>query len=454
MPKNTENGAERRACVIGAGASGVISAKNLLSLGFDVTVYEAGSYVGGVWKYDNDNGYSVAYRNLHVNSEKRITQVPGFPMDPSWPDFPSHDQMHQYYTDYAKHFGVMDVIRFNDKVTRVIPVVQGHGEGWRVTAEQSGEQTYDFVVVANGHLHAPILPTVEGEFTGDVIHSSAYRDPAPFVDRRVLIVGIGNSAVDIASDIATVTESLVVSSRSGAVVAPSYGLFGIPMPKLGAYLRNQWVPTALSKRMIKRLALTVNGRLTKYGLPEPAGRTHPTANQFFAGHVRYGRIRIKPGVQGCSGRTVEFADGTSQEFDVLIAATGYRMSFPFLAEDIFHVADNRAELYLRVVDPNNPGLYFVGLINPNSVALNPSFDLQSKWIGEIEARICKLPEADEMRQAIGERQARTEREFLDRPRLRVEEDFYPYSRELNRARMRGREFNFRNHLRILARRSV
>ena len=229
-PATSPNTSPRKVAVIGAGAAGLISAKTMAEAGFDVTVFEMGSCIGGLWDFNNDNGQAVAYRNLHINTDTYLTQLKDYPFKKGVADYAHHSEMLEYLVGYAKHFGIDKMIRFKSKVTRLAPLDEGRG-GWEVEINDAPAGRFDAVMVATGHLHLPRWPELPGTFSGEYIHAASYREPKPYVDRRVCIIGFGNSALDIASDLAHVARRTVVSARTGAFIWPKYA-FGYPMTRV------------------------------------------------------------------------------------------------------------------------------------------------------------------------------------------------------------------------------
>lgn len=427
----------KRIAIIGAGASGIIAAKTMLEAGFeDVTVFEAGSWLGGMWNFGNDNGLSVAYRNLHINTDTYVTQLPDFPFPPGVADYAHHSEMLAYLEAYANHFGVTERIVFSTRVTSVRRAPDG--DGWEVETSGEGSGTYDVVIVAAGHLNEPRWPHLPGEFQGRYLHSATYREPEPFIGQRTCIIGLGNSAMDIADDLAHVAARVVVSARTGTIIWPKY-VFGYPLTRLAAKVQELPLPPKLRSRLFAKfnraLVWAVWGPMRQYGIQVPDKKTHPSSNQFFLSHVKYGRIAIKPGITGIEGRTIAFADGSAEEFDNLIAATGYTVSFPFLEPGLLGEEDTRLPLYKRVVPPEHRGLYFIGYFNIDW-ASNPVYEQQALLVAAIEAGTCALPSSAEMWADVRAREERLAQEFLTRPRLNLEVEYGPYVAELKRARAR------------------
>jgi cation diffusion facilitator CzcD-associated flavoprotein CzcO len=189
--------AEPNVCIIGAGSSGVAVAKALKDRALRFDCFEIGSDIGGMWRYENDNGLSSAYAILHIDTSRENLGYSDFPIPPHLPDFLSHREFLGHLEAYADHFGVRPLITFNTKVEKV-ERVEG---GWTVTLASAEARSYRAVIVANGHLWNPRWPGFAGEFTGSKIHSHHYRTAAPYEGTDVLVVGLGNSAVDIAVDL-------------------------------------------------------------------------------------------------------------------------------------------------------------------------------------------------------------------------------------------------------------
>ena len=187
----------KRFAVIGAGAGGLCAAKNLLARGIEVTIFEIGSKIGGLWVYENDSGMSPAYRSLHINSEARVSSFGDFPLPEDEGLYPDHREMHRYFERYAAHFDLTRRIRFNSRVTAIEPL-DGR---FTLRLEGGAAEVFDGVVVATGHQSVPRHPPEVAAFTGEYLHAHGYRVPEPFAGKRVLVIGPGNSGVDIAADI-------------------------------------------------------------------------------------------------------------------------------------------------------------------------------------------------------------------------------------------------------------
>jgi len=386
-----------RTAVLGAGAGGLAAARRLLEDGHDVVVFELGSRIGGLWVYDNDNGLSAAYASLHINSEPRATAYPGFPFPDDSPLFPSHTDVCAYLEAFADRFGITGRIRFGSRVTAVEP----DGDRWTVTVEGAAPEPFDAVVVATGHQGVPAHPAIAEEFTGEYLHSNAYREPEPFRGRRVLVVGVGNSGLDVAADLAPVAARTVVAARSPVLIMPRMVL-GVPSARVIAAVAKPWLPWRVQRAAMRAISRVFHGRMEQWGLRTPETRTHPASNPTFMAHVSYDRITCKPGIASTSGTTVTFVDGTTEEVDTVIAATGYVIDLPFLGPDVSPVRGRRVELFKRVVSPTHPGLYFVGFFNVSGGANVSMMDVQAQWVAALVSGRVSLPTQREMTADLAE----------------------------------------------------
>lgn len=416
-------------CIIGAGSSGIAVAKALKQKDLAFDCFEKGSDLGGNWRYNNDNGVSAAYRSLHIDTSRRNLQYPDFPTPDDWPDFPSHWQVMQYLEDYADKFGIRPHIRFRTSVTKVEPT----GNEWSVTLDSGETLRYGAVIVANGHLWDTRLPDFPGQFMGTQIHSHAYKTAAPFDDKRVLVVGIGNSAVDIAVDLCRRARSVTISTRRGAWIMPKY-ILGIPTDRWGAFLsRKLKLPTPLARMIVNKLMYLTVGDQRRYGMPRPQHpmwREHATISQELLPYIGHGWIRVKPNVAKLAGSRVHFTDGSSDDFDAVIYATGYKTSFPFLDPAIFQVKDNEApQLYRRMLALGRPGLYFAGLVQPIGATI-PLVEIQARWLAGVLAGEIALPAQEAMRAELREHWRGVKRRYVDSARYTLEVDYRDYATQL------------------------
>ena len=416
-----------RVAVVGAGAAGLAAAKSLLDEGCEVTVLEKGDQPGGLWVQGNASGLSPAYDSLHLNTSKGRTEFADFPMPAEWPDYPSARAIAGYLRDYADTFGVTSRIAFHTEVTRV----ERTGPGWRVEVEgPDGPHVLevDAVVVANGHNWDPRWPdpTYPGDFSGEQMHAHDHRSADRFAGRKVLVVGMGNSAMDIAVDASYVAGSpVLLSARHGVHIVPKY-LFGRPADATGAAL------TALPWRARQKVAETMLklavGTPQSYGLPAPAGglfQNHPTISDTILHRLTHGEVLPRPGIERFEGKRVHFTDGSVDEVDVIVWATGYRVTIPFLSQEWLGEDPEALPLYERVFHLADPTLSFVGLMQSTGAAL-PVVEAQAKLLAAHLSGRYALPTPSEMAAAV--ERARTAAVARwgarKRPMMRIDFDAY------------------------------
>ena len=399
MPQDVQSipKSAKTVAVIGAGASGLCTAKHLIEAGLDVTVFEIGTQVGGLWCYKNDSGRSSAYRTLHINTAKNMTNFSDFKFREDVQRFPSHRDMHAYLKEYAEHFGVMARIEFESEISAVKPLFEPGKEDpkWEVETVEGKTRAFDAVCVCTGHLTKPMhVPEFENDFEGEYLHSHDYKEPEPLIGKRICVVGVGNSSVDIASDVCVTAKHCVLVVRTGVWIAPKF-LFGVAFTDITEWFMKSWVPEWFRSRALKFLIWCVHGDMKNIGLPPVTKKVHPTSSATVVNDIAYDRIFVKQGIDRIEGKTIHFVDGTSSEFDVLIGATGYLIELPFLSQDIVPIADNSLKLYKRIVPPGWPGLYLIGMIN-STTALNLNYENQSKWVREFIVGNAEFPSEQAM----------------------------------------------------------
>ena len=437
-----------RVCIIGAGASGITAAQVLAAKGIDFDCFEMGSGVGGNWRYDNDNGVSSAYRSLHINTSRTAMEYAAYPMPEDYPDYPSHWQIAAYFDDFVDHFGLRERITFRSEVAKVVSTGstgRRRAGGYDVTIrsvddprEPAETRHYDHVLVANGHHWDPRWPepSFPGSetFPGTQLHAHYYRTPDVFEGRRVVVLGIGNSATDIAVESSRVAEETYLAMRRGAHVLPKY-LFGVPTDHLTSSPLARG-PLPMQKLGMKAMLRLAVGRMTDYGLPEPDHdvlEAHPTISDDLLTRLGHGDITVKPNIDRFEGAKVFFTDGSAVEADVVVYCTGYRVSFPFLDDTVVRAEDNHVDLYRRVVAPGHPGLYFIGLIQPLG-AVMPLAEEQAHWVAELIAGEVSLPPVPEMRAQIAAYDAALRKRYVASKRHTIQVDTHTYRGELRRER--------------------
>ncbi len=349
-------------------------------------------------------------------------------MPETYPDYPSHRQILAYFRAYADHFDLHRHIKLNSRVTSAERRAEG---GWRLTvADGTGhhEETADQLIVAAGHHRIPFTPTIEGSFDGDQIHSAAYRKSEGFEGKRVLVVGAGNSACDIAAALSRIADHVSLSLRTPQYIVPKTVL-GRPLDV--QYRKLYRLPRAIRKAVLRLGLQALVGPYERYTLPQPASdilSIHPTLNTDILEQLTHGTVTVRRATQSASGRTITFADNSSDEFDTIIWATGYKTRFPFLKDAWFDWSDSvRVPLYLKIMPAEIDDIYFIGLIQPLG-CIWALADYQSELVAHaISGRWRRPPDID----ARMERDhAIDARHFQPATRHAVEVDYHDYLRRM------------------------
>lgn len=419
-------------CIIGAGSAGIAAAKTLKQQGIAFHCYEKGSAIGGVWRYKNDNGLSAAYKTLHINTNRNIMAYSDFPMPADYPMFPHHSHIISYFEAYAKHFGIIDEIIYNTSITKVEQDTSGE---YLVSTDKGETKKYSYVIVANGHHWNPRMPepAFKGTFTGESIHSHDYKEAKQVEGKNVLIVGIGNSGVDIACEAArTHTGKVVISTRSGAHIVPNW-VWSKPFDSFASPLTSK-LPLAIQRVFLQILLWLARGKQSDYGVPvpkRPVLSEHPKLSQDLLGLAGRGMIGFKPNISHFEGKTVHFEDGTSEEFDMIVYATGYKVTFPFLKHiPAFDVEENNnIGLYKRIIHPDHQNLFFLGLIQPLG-AIMPLAEIQAKWIAKYIKGEIVLPNKDLMQKKIVHAAGKMASRYKKSARHTLQVDFHTYKSEI------------------------
>jgi Flavin-binding monooxygenase-like len=425
------------ACIIGAGSSGIAAAKGLHERGIPFDCYEKSDRVGGNWVFGNANGMSSAYRSLHINTSRERMEYSDYPMPKSYPDFPHHTHIVEYFDNYVDHFGFRDRITFETGVQHAARDADG---GWTVSLDTRRTARYDALLVANGHHWDPRWPEppFPGHFDGVQLHAHNYLENTDFRDRNVLVVGIGNSAMDIAVESSFVARKTFLSSRRGAYILPKY-LFGRPLDQIGVNALTPRLPFAFRRAIVSTMYRVGVGKVQDYGLPEPdhrIGEAHPTISADFLNRIAHGELEWKPNVTALEGDGVRFEDGSLESIDVIVWCTGYKVTFPFFDEALVSAPDNDLPLFRRVFKPGIDSLCFVGLLQPLG-AIMPLAEAQGRWIAAYLRGEYHLPPPAEMEADIRRERERMFKRYVASKRHTMQVDFDNYLYELRKEMQAG-----------------
>uniref|UniRef100_A0A8V5HG01 Flavin-containing monooxygenase n=1 Tax=Melopsittacus undulatus TaxID=13146 RepID=A0A8V5HG01_MELUD len=380
----------KRVAIIGGGSSGLCAIKACLQESLEPTCFERSWDIGGLWRFEEhpEEGRASIYRSVIINTSKEMMCFSDFPVPEDFPNYMHSSKIMEYFRMYAQHFDLLRHIRFRTSVCRVSkrPDFAATGQ-WEVVTESEGKQEaaiFDAVLVCTGHhteAHLPLssFPGINN-FKGNYIHSRDYKDTQDFTDKRVVVIGIGNSGADLAVEISQTAKQVFLSTRRGAWIFNRVGPHGYPIDTILTTRTNAFLKNLLSQSM-------VSNSVEKHTLMAPCTfrvlDQHPTINDDLPNRIISGRVLVKPNIQEFTETSVIFEDGTREDIDAVVFATGYVFSFPFL-EGCVKVVENQIPLYKFVFPPDleKPTLAFIGLIQPLG-AIMPISELQCRWATRI-----------------------------------------------------------------------
>jgi thioredoxin reductase len=430
--------------VIGAGISGLTASKMLADYGVPYTTFESSDRVGGNWAFGNPNGHSSAYQSLHIDTSKHQLSFRDFPMPDDYPDFPHHTQIKDYLDAYADAFGLRERIEFRNGVAKATRL---DGGGWEILDQAGATRRFDLLVVANGHHWDPRTAEFPGEFSGETIHSHHYIDPwtpLHLMDKRILVVGLGNSAADITVELSqrALRNQVTLSTRSSAWIVPK--LVAGKAADMN-YRTIPQIPLSWQRKAAQWGQRFTYSDPTLYGLPKPNHKffeAHPTQSGELPLRLKSGDVTPQGNVARLDGETVHFEDGTSADFDVIIYATGYNLTFPFFDPEFLSAPDNRIDLYRRILKPGIDDLLFAGFAQATPT-LFPFVECQARLIAAYAVGEYAPPSVAEMHAAIKADDELYMGHMLDRPRHTHQLDYFVYehqmrTKELPRGRARAK----------------
>lgn len=404
--------------VIGAGCSGLVAIKSCLEEGLEPACFELSNDIGGLWRYTEkvEEGRASIYQSVVMNTSKEMSCYSDFPMPAHFPNFLHNSKFLEYYRLYAEHFGLMKYIKFKTRVcsVRKRPDFSASGQ-WDVVTEKDGKREsaiFDAVLVCSGRFTKPVFPIKSfpglEKFKGKFLHSREYKHPDGFQGKRVLVVGIGNSGVDIATELSRVAAQVFISTKRGGWIVSRLIDHGFPWDTWIHTRFKTWLRLSLPVSLVNWL---ITRRLNEwfdqeaYGLQRDSSLwKDPLANDDLPGCIFRGSVVVKPAAVEFGETSVTFEDGTQEDFDIIIFATGFSISFPFLEESVFTISDSTVSLYKNVFLPNleNPTLAFIGLIRPIGSILVAS-EMQTRWATRVFKGLNKLPPLEECMEDIAKK---------------------------------------------------
>ncbi|XP_057583812.1 flavin-containing monooxygenase 2 isoform X2 [Hippopotamus amphibius kiboko] len=403
----------KKVAVIGAGVSGLISLKCCVDEGLEPTCFEKTEDIGGLWRFKEnvEDGCASIYQSVITNTSKEMSCFSDFPMPEDFPNFLHNSKVLEYFRIFAKKFDLLKHIQFQTTVlsVRKRPDFSSSGQ-WVVVTESDGKEqsaVFDAVMVCSGHHIIPHLPLESfpgiQKFKGKYFHSRQYKHPEGFERKRILVIGIGNSASDIAVELSKKAAQVFISTRHGSWVIGRISEDGYPWDivfhtRFSNMLRNVVPRTVVKWIAEQRVNQWFNHE--NYGLI-PQNKyllKEPVVNDDLPSRILYGAIKVKSGVKELTETSAIFEDGTVEEdIDVIVFATGYNVSFPFLDDSLVKVENRMVSLYKYMFPPHleKSTLACIGLIQPLG-SIFPTAELQARWVTRVFKGLCTLPSEETM----------------------------------------------------------
>jgi len=436
---SSSGSSRKRVAVIGAGASGLAAIKTCLEEGLNPVCFEQENFIGGLWHFTPEERHSTVYKSTVINTSKEMMAFSDFPIPKHYPPFMHNQQIIEYFEEYMKHFGLRKYIQFETKVVFVAKAPDYDSTGrWLARTSSRGnekEEIFDAVMVASGHHWKSKIPQFKGIdiFEGKQRHSHAYKDPSGLEDKTVVVVGIGNSGVDIAVEASRVAKQVILSTRSGAYIFERINDKGHPADMDYNNRMIAWMPLSFRNFIFTDYIKKRHGDLSNFGLKPnfPVLSAHPTINGELLGRIVVGKISVYPNVHHLTKNSVVFENGVEVKVDEIVYSTGYEISFPYLSSAEITVNENEVNLYKFVFPPDHkhPTLSFLGLIQPWG-AIMPIAELQARWITRILSGKLALASPAEMKKDIANTREIMRKRYVKSPRHTIQVDYVNYMDEI------------------------
>ena len=442
-----------RACIVGAGASGVAAARRLSEQGIAFEWFDRGDRVGGI---------CASEREPHIDVSRERLGFADWPMPGSYPLFPRPQHVAAYLAGYVTRHGLARSLSLGTEVTSARRSEDG---GWEVELDGGERRTYDALVVAVGRSgerrRFPALPGA-ADFAGQQLHADDCRDDRVLEGRDVVIAGGGAEAADLVTKSSYRARSTHYSIERPEYVIP-LTVIGRPYDQFPGvdYLVGRGIgrgPASFELPWrLRHLALTAAHRVwfsnKLYGLPRPRyllGAAPPVKAPQLMERLLHGRIQVRPGIDRLEGSRVRFSDGTLVEADTIVWCTGHRPALSFLPAEHVPLRDGRMDLYRGVFPTAVHDLAFVGLADPIAGSVLRIADAQARWVAECLGGRCALPGRDRIREHLEHRIRLSERRYVSSSRGAMQVEELPYVRELEREIRRGRRRSRRGETTVVS----
>lgn len=366
----------KRYCLIGAGACGLAVVKNFAERGIPFDCFEKEADVGGIW---NPESPFHVYETICLNTSRSLSKYVDYNPPQGTPEFMSKGQAIDYVRSYARNFGLYDHITFNTAVEKV----EKNGDKWMVSV--SGDKrprVYDGVVVSNGHHWDGKIPDYPGKFTGEALHAIDVKHRDQLRDKRVLVIGAGNTGCDLVADAAYLSRRVEHSMRHTYYFLPKF-IFGRPMDKWLDRTQRWPLPRKFLRWMYGMAIFMVVGPYERLGLPKPDHKileSFPNSASAYLDHLAHQRIIPRRDVERFEGKKVIFTDGEESEFDLIVYATGYHLTFPFMDKSYIANENGSSPLFLQICHREMDNLFACGLVQPADGGFWQLADYQAQLI--------------------------------------------------------------------------
>ncbi|KAM9384190.1 flavin-containing monooxygenase 5-like [Pholidichthys leucotaenia] len=437
----------RRVAVIGGGSSGLACIKCCLDEGLEPVCFESSDDIGGLWRFKENPEPDRAsiYHSVIINTSKEMMCFSDFSIPAHFPNYMHNALIMDYFRMYADHFQLTKHIRFNTKVLQIKQKSDfSHSGQWVVETESKNgkkeRHIFDAVMICIGHHCQPNFPLHDfpgiDTFKGKYFHSRDYKAPEEWRDKKVIVIGIGNSGGDIAVELSRVTKQLYLSTRRGGWILNRVSDNGMPVDLLFNRMLNN-IRKILPFGLFNSIR---EGRLNRrfdhslYNL-KPKHRLfsqHPTVNDELPNRILSGTVQVKPNIRRFCGSSVEFDDGSVvEDIDLVVFATGYTFSFPFLASQVVSVSKNKASLFKYVFPPEleRPTLAIIGLVQPIG-AIMPISEMQARWATRVFKGCVKLPSLAVMQNDIQNKKDAMAKRYVTTQRHTIQVDYISYMDEI------------------------
>lgn len=436
----------RQIAVIGAGASGLAAVKCCLDEGLEPVCFERTNYIGGLWHYTEEveDGQACVMKSTVINTSKEMMCYSDFPIPGEFAIYMHNKYVEKYFHMYADTFGLKKHINFQTEVLSVKPDIDFKSTGkWEIvtkdkTTNKVETRIFDGVLICTGH-HAekniPMFPGLD-KFKGNMTHTHDYKDYHGYENKKVLIIGIGNSGVDVATELSRISSKVYLSTRSGSWIFNRVSKNGNPGDMMNSTRIRQRLAKAMPSLAVYLVQKRLNHRFDhkKYCLQPKFSplQAHPTASDELPNRIIAGGVIIKANVAEFTETGAVFEDGTKvEDLDEVVFATGYIFGFPFLDKCVTEVKENKVNMYKNMFPPDleKPTLAIIGCFQPLG-AVMPVSEMQCRLATRVFQGLVKLPSKSEMWQNINEKQAAMALRYNKSQRHTIQVDYIAFMDEL------------------------